>query len=357
MEPTPVNTAAAYRRHLRRRRLALLALAALLALSFLTSACAGSSGLTPLEVLAALFGGGSGESRTIVWSVRLPRVAVGMGVGFALAMTGCVMQSVLRNPLASASTLGVTQGASFGAAAAIVFLGAGVQTASASGGAVSVTNPWLVTLCAFLGGVATTAVILLLSRAGGASPSTLILAGVAVSSLFTGGTALVQYFADDVTVASVVYWTFGSLGRAGWDQIGLIFALCLLSFVYFFWNRWNYNALESGSAAAKSLGVHVDALTLVSLTVCALVASVSVAFVGCINFIGLLAPHMVRRFVGSDYRFLIPCSALMGAVLMLCADVVSRCVIPPTVLPIGAITSFLGAPLFLYILFKGGRRS
>ena len=164
MEPTPVNTAAAYRRHLGRKRLALLALAALLALSFLASACAGSSGLTPLEVLAALFGGGSGESRTIVWSVRLPRVAVGMGVGFALAMTGCVMQSVLRNPLASASTLGVTQGASFGAAAAIVALGAG------SAGSAQVSHPGLVALCAFLGGIATTGVILLLSRIGGTLP-------------------------------------------------------------------------------------------------------------------------------------------------------------------------------------------
>ena len=357
MEPSPLNTGAAYRRHLRRKWLVLLALALLLALSCVASACAGSSGLTPFQVLQALLGGGTQQSRTILWNVRMPRIAVGTGVGFALAMSGCVMQSVLRNPLASASTLGVSQGASFGAAAAIVFLGAGVQTASSSGGAVSVTDPWLVTLCAFLGGVATTAVILLLSRVGGASPSTIILAGVAVSSLFTGATTLVQYFADDVTVSSVVYWTFGSLGRAGWDQIGLIFALCLLAFCYFFWNRWNYNALESGSAAAKSLGVHVDALTLVSLTVCSLVTAVSVAFVGCINFIGLLSPHMVRRFVGSDYRFLIPCSALMGAVLMLCADVVSRAVIPPTVLPIGAITSFLGAPLFLYILFKGGNRT
>ena len=351
MEPTPVNTAAAYRRHLGRKRLALLALAALLALSFLASACAGSSGLTPLEVLEALVGGGSDGSRTIVWSVRLPRVAAGVGVGFALAMTGCVMQSVLRNPLASASTLGVTQGASFGAAAAIVALGAG------SAGSAQVSHPGLVALCAFLGGIATTGIILLLSRIGGASPSALVLAGVAISSLFTGATTLVQYFADDVTVSSVVYWTFGSLGRAGWGEIGLIFALCLTAFCFFFWNRWNYNALEGGSAAARSLGVRVDGLTLASLAVCALTASVAVAFAGCISFIGLLSPHIVRRFTGSDYRFLIPGSALAGAAVLLGADVLSRAVIPPTVLPIGAITSFLGAPVFLSILLKGGRQS
>ena len=351
MRGTETDTALAYRRHLARKRLALLALLAVLLLACLLSACAGSAGLGPAQVLAALFGGGTPESRAIVWSVRLPRIATAVGVGFALALSGCVMQSVLRNPLASASTLGVTQGASFGAAAAIVALGAG------SAGSAQVTHPGLVALCAFLGGMATTGIILLLSRIGGASPSALVLAGVAISSLFTGATTLVQYFADDVTVSSVVYWTFGSLGRAGWGEIGLIFALCLTAFCFFFWNRWNYNALEGGSAAARSLGVRVDGLTLASLAVCALTASVAVAFAGCISFIGLLSPHIVRRFTGSDYRFLIPGSALAGAAVLLGADVLSRAVIPPTVLPIGAITSFLGAPVFLSILLKGGRQS
>ena len=349
MKPTTVDTGRAYRRHLGRKRLTLLVLLGILLLACLLSVCAGSAGLGPGQVVAALLGGGTPESRTIVWSVRMPRAATAVGVGFALAMSGCVMQSVLRNPLASASTLGVTQGASFGAAAAIVALGASV------GGSVPAAHPGLVTLCAFLGGMATTVVILLLSRVGGASPSALILAGVAISSMFTGATTLVQYFADDVTVSSVVYWTFGSLGRAGWREIGLIFALCLLAFCFFCWNRWNYNALESGSAAARSLGVRVDALTLASLTVCALAAAAAVAFAGCISFIGLLAPHMVRRFTGSDYRFLIPGSALAGASVLLGADVLSRVVIPPTVLPIGSITAFLGAPVFLSILLKGGR--
>jgi iron complex transport system permease protein len=164
----------------------------------------------------------------------------------------------------------------------------------------------------------------------------------------------VQYFADDVMVATVVYWTFGSLGRAGWREIALIFLLSSIAFLYFVFNRWNYNAMESGTHTAKSLGVPVDTLILVSMTVCTLISAVSVAFVGTINFIGLIAPHMVRKFVGNDYRFLIPCSALMGAVLMLAADVASRMLIAPTVLPIGALTSFLGAPLFLYMIIKKG---
>jgi iron complex transport system permease protein len=315
---------------------------------------AGSSGLSVPEILKALFGRGTAQSGTIVWNVRMPRTVAGIAVGVALAMTGCIMQNVLRNPLASASTLGVTQGASFGAAFAIIYLGAGIQVNSGYAAAITVTNPYMVTLCAFLGGIATTAVILGLSRISRVTPSTMILAGVAISSLFTGATTLVQYFADDVMVATVVYWTFGSLGRAGWREIALIFCLSFMAFLYFMGNRWNHNAMESGVHTAKSLGVPVDTLILVSMIICSLISAVSVAFVGCINFIGLIAPHIVRRFVGNDYRFLIPGSALAGAVLMLSADVVSRMLIAPIVLPIGALTSFLGAPLFLYMIIKKG---
>ena len=184
----------------------------------------------------------------------------------------------------------------------------------------------------------------------------MILSGVALSSMFTGGTTLVQYFADDVQVATVVYWTFGDLGRPGWREIGMIAAVTAAALVFFMWNRWNYNALESGGATARSLGVNVDLLSYASMAVCTLIAAMSVAFVGVISFIGLIAPHMIRRFTGSDYRFLIPGSALCGAILLLLGDLVSKSILSPIVLPIGAITSFLGAPVFLYMLFRGRDR-
>ena len=131
-------------------------------------------------------------------------------------------------------------------------------------------------------------------------------------------------------------------------------AACTFAALFFFlWNRWNYNALESGGTTARSLGVNVDLLSYLSMGVCTLIAAMSVAFVGVISFVGLIAPHMVRRFTGNDYRFLIPGSALGGAALLLIGDLVSRSVLSPVVLPIGAITSFLGAPLFLYLLFRG----
>jgi iron complex transport system permease protein len=347
----------AYNKYIRKKWIVLLVMIGLLFASAIASLSAGSANLSVLDIVRTLFGGGNRQQNAIIWNVRMPRVATATVVGMALALSGCVMQNVLRNPLASASTLGVSQGASFGAAVAIVYFGAGIQVnAGGTASALTVTNPAMVTLCAFLGGIATTAVILGLARFRGSSPATMILAGVAISSMFTGGTALVQYFCDDVMVATVVYWTFGSLGRAGCTEIAIIAALTFGAFVFFYYNRWNYNAMEGGTHTAKSLGVPVDRLIVLSMALCALISSVAVAFVGCISFIGLIASHIMRRFVGNDYRFLIPCSALCGGVLLLLSDIVSRMLLSPTVLPIGALTSFLGAPLFLYLIVKGGKR-
>ena len=346
-----------YNQYIKRKWAVLLSMLALLLLSAVLSLSAGSADLGVGDILRILVGNGNRQENAIIWNVRMPRVATALVVGMALALSGCVMQNVLRNPLASASTLGVSQGASFGAAVAIVYFGAGIQVnAGGISSALTVTNPAMVTLCAFLGGIATTAVILGLARFRGTSPATMVLAGVAISSMFTGGTALVQYFCDDVMVATVVYWTFGSLARAGWSEILLIGVLSVAAFGFFFGNRWNYNAMESGTHTAKSLGVPVDRLIVLSMILCALISSVAVAFVGCISFIGLIASHIMRRFVGNDYRFLIPCSALCGSVLLLLSDIVSRVLIAPTVLPIGALTSFMGAPLFLYLVMRGGKR-
>jgi iron complex transport system permease protein len=181
---------------------ALFMLAVALFIMFLLSISVGSSGLSVMETLRTIFGNGSVSSRAIIWNVRMPRIATAISVGIALAMAGCVMQNVLRNPLASASTLGVSQGASFGAAFAIVNLGAGTQVNARA--ALTITNPYMVTLCAFLGGIATTAMIFGLSRVSGVTPSVMVLAGVAISSLFAGATALVQYFCDDVVVTTIV---------------------------------------------------------------------------------------------------------------------------------------------------------
>lgn len=352
MKTTELTT---YRQYVARKWFAMVVTLGLLIIAAIWSISAGSAGLTVSDILQALFHRGQNKSSTIIWNVRLPRVCTALVIGAGLAAAGCVMQNVLRNPMASASTLGVSQGACFGAATAIVFLDGGIQVGNTIAN-FTVTNIPTVSVMAFAGGMITTLVILALSRGRRSAPAVMVLAGVALSSIFSGMTTLIQYFADDVQTASLVYWTFGSLNKATWQQIGIMSVVTAVAFVYFYYHRLNLNAMEAGVATAKSLGVPVDRLTVISMVLCALVASVSVAFAGSIGFIGLIAPHIMRKFLGNDYRFLLPGSALGGAGLMLLADVASRVIMPPVVLPIGALTSFLGGPMFLYLCLKGGKQ-
>lgn len=340
-----------YRDYIQFKILVIISLAILTILAALFAITAGSAGLTIKEVLLTLAGHGSATNETIVFGLRLTRVVTSIIGGIGLAITGCAMQSLLRNPLASASTIGVSQGAAFGAAFAIVVLGAGIQYHTND--AVTVSNPYLVSICAFAFSMLSTFVVLGLSRFRKVSPETMILSGVALSALFGGGTTIMQYFADDVSLSAIVFWTFGDMGRTSWKQIIIMAVIVLVASVYFIFNRWNYNALQSGESSAKGLGVNVDTMRLTGMVICSFTAAVIVSFVGIINFVGLVSPHVMRRIIGDDYRFLLPASALMGALMLLFSDTLARLVVAPIVLPIGAITSFLGAPLFLYLLFKG----
>lgn len=340
----------------KKKLLTLIITLVLLLAACIASAATGSIRLSASQVISSLFGGGDSITHTVLFGNRLPRVAAGILVGAALGMSGAVMQCVLNNPLASASTLGVSQGAAFGAAIGIIVFGGGV-TATGGDYAVQINNPYIVTLCAFVFGSASTVVILAISRLRrDLGPGALVLAGVALSSLFTGGSTLLQYFADDTQLGALVFWTFGDLGSTNWGELRLLLIVDAAALIYFLLKRWDYNAIHSGSDTAASLGVNVRAVTLVGMTVCTVASALAVSFVGIISFIGLVAPHAMRRFVGDDYRWLLPCSAAGGALLLIMADLVSRVVIAPVELPVGAITSFLGAPVFLYLLLKGGSR-
>ncbi len=307
--------------------------------------------------MRTILGRGQAASETVILNIRLPRVAAATLIGALLAVSGAVMQCVLQNPLASASTLGVSQGAAFGAAIGIIVFGGGVVNSGSTHVAIAVNNPYIVTLCAFLFGSLSTAVVLLLSQLRRSlGPTGLVLAGVALSSLFTGGSTLLQYFADETKLSAVVFWTFGNLGAVGWREIAVLAIIFGVAMVYFLLNRWNYNAMRVGADTAKSLGVNARAVMLLSMAICSFAAAVAVAFAGIISFVGLVAPHMMRRFVGDDYRFLIPGSAVAGALVLLAADTFGRLIIAPVILPVGAITAFLGAPVFLLLLLKGGDR-
>ena len=313
---------------------------------------AGSAELSPAQVLLTLLGKAEGHLNIIIWNIRLPRVLAAITAGAGLSVAGCVMQSILRNPLASPFTLGVSQGAAFGAAVAIIVLGAG-STHSASADAVIINNPYLVTISAFVGAMATTMVVLFLAQIKGVTPEAMVLAGVALSSLFSAATIILQYFASDVQVASIVFWTFGDIGRASWRDLEIMVVVTVAALIYFMANRWNYNALDGGEETAKGLGVDVEKIRMTGMFVSSLVTAVTVSFLGIIGFIGLVGPHIMRRILGGDHRFLIPASSLMGGLLLLTSDTLARTIISPVVLPVGAITSFMGAPLFLYLLSRG----
>ncbi len=342
-----------YRSFLGKKRLFIVILIVVTIAAFLLAIALGSSTVPINRALATLMGKGEQKENIIILKLRLPRAVTAILAGFGLGIVGCVMQGILRNPLASASTIGVSQGAAFGAAFAIIVLGGGFMSASTQGAQLSVNNPAVTTVCAFGFSMVSTLFIVLLSRFHNLEAGTLLLSGVALSSLFSAGTTLLEYFADDVRVAAVVYWTFGDLGSTFWKDIIIIGVMVALASVYFACNCWNYNAMQGGENTAKGLGVNTTKVLIMGMVVCSMTASTIVAYVGIINFVGLIAPHLVRKFVGTDYRFLLPASGLAGAVLLLLSDTVARLVIAPIVLPIGAITSMLGAPMFLWIIFKG----
>ena len=323
----------------------LVVLSVLLVATVLLSLRAGSYETPVAELIKGIFGKSADKKiNLIVQNNRLPRILTAILAGGGLGLAGCILQAVLRNPLASSSTLGVSQGATFGAAFAIVVLGLGA------------TDRFGIPLCAFIGSIAVALVILGLSKFRQVSPEGIVLAGVAISSMFTGATTLIQYFADEVQLSTLVFWTFGDLGSTGWQDLGTMGIVVTVLCVYCVMHRWDYNALLSGEETAISLGIHVKRLTLVGMVLCCLTSSVVVSNVGLISFIGLVAPHIVRMVVGNNHVYLIPGSILGGATLLLLGDLFARTVISPVILPIGAITSFLGGPLFLYLLFKGGKK-
>jgi iron complex transport system permease protein len=341
-----------YHQYIARKKLVLIALLLLIVIMALYSVNAGSTNLNPYQVIMAFLGQGSAVSDAVVWNIRLPRVIAAIIAGAGLAVAGCVMQNNLRNPLASPSTLGISNAAVFGANIAIIILGAG-SIQSTNTDAVIINNPYIVTLFAFIWSMVAAVVILMLAGFRGFSPEAMVLAGVALGSLFTAGTIIIQYFAQDVQVAAVVFWTFGDLGRAAWKEVIIMAVIISLAIIYFTLMRWDYNALDSGEDTAKGLGVDVKKVRLKGMFFSSLITAVTVSFLGIIGFIGLVGPQIMRRIIGGDHRFLIPASALTGSLLLLVSDTLARTIIEPLVLPVGAITSFMGAPLFLYLLARG----
>jgi iron complex transport system permease protein len=338
-----------YKRYVAKRTIFGFVLVLLIALGSIWALNVGSYSLSLGDVMRTLLGEGSEKAILAIWHIRLTRITAAIVIGAGLAVSGAVMQCLLRNPLASPFTMGISQGAMFGASLAIILFSVGFAEST---GRIFINNPYIVAIFAFLGALIGVIAILLLARLRGLGPGAMVLAGIAMGSLFTAATTLIQYFAEAETLAAMVYWSFGDLGRPIWHEIGIAAAVLIPSLVYFLFKRWDYNAIESGEGTAKSLGVAVERTRLVGMFLASLVTAVGVAIVGIIGFIGLVAPHIVRLIIGGDHRFLIPISALLGGLLLLLSDTLARIVVAPVILPVGVLTSFMGAPMFIYLLAK-----
>jgi iron complex transport system permease protein len=341
-----------YKNYIRKRIYFIIIVFLLLIVFSAISLVSGAADIRLNDVWQLICGKGSVFTSQVILNIRLPRVIGAILAGTALAVSGAVIQSLLRNPLASPYTLGISGAAAFGAAFAIVILGAG-SAYSGSNDMAMIENPYIVTLSAFIWSLAGVSIILLLSKYKGATPEMIILSGIILTSLFTAGISAMQYFANNVQLASIVFWSFGDLGRASWDNLWMLAVALIPLLIFFFRQIWTYKSLQSGDEHARSLGVNVKRVRLMGMVASALATAIVVSFYGVIAFVGLVVPHIIRRIIGNDEQFLIPASAIFGGFFLLLSDTLARTIISPVILPVGILTSFIGAPLFLFLLIKG----
>ncbi|MGB9792419.1 MAG: FecCD family ABC transporter permease [Thermacetogeniaceae bacterium] len=348
---------ALYGRYVWRKVSFILVLAILLVLVAMVATATGASGISVRDVCCViarkLVPGLHAVPRSeiaeaVVFDLRLPRIVLAILAGISLGGAGAVMQGVLRNPLVSPMTLGVSSGAAFGAALAIL-LGANLSAGSFIG-------RYEITIGAFVFGSMTMVVIYGISKIKGATPATLLLAGVAMSYLYSAGLSLLQYVSTNEALKAIVVWLMGGLWGASWTTDLVLLPIVVICTVILVSYSWDLNAFGAGEDVARGLGVNVRRLVNYSLALSTLITSSVIAFTGVIGFIGLIAPHICRMLIGNDHRFLIPSSCLTGAVLLLLADTVGRNILAPVEIPVGIVTSVLGVPFFIYLLLRQKQR-
>lgn len=338
----------------RRKFHALVVVAMALAVVVAGIAClfVGSSNMTIEQALQALLGGGTGAQSRIIWRIRVPRVLAAILAGAGLSVAGLVMQTTLNNTMASPSTLGVSNAAVFGANLSIIAFAGGFLTTGNNPQSFDVgANPYATSVMAFAFSAVSVLLILGLCRARAFSPNVVVLSGIAIGSVWTAATTILQFYATDVGLSAAVVWSFGDLGRATYRTDLIMAVVVAVGLVYFSLMAWRYNALLSGEATARTMGVNVEALRFASLLLSSVITAVCVSFLGVIGFVGIICPHVAKKLLGQDHRVTIPVSCLMGSLLLLLADTVSRSVGGGSALPVGAITSLLGAPFFIAIIF------
>lgn len=328
----------------RHRALAVLGLALLLLALFVTDLATGPSGL-PWSTwwIALREPQGLDEGvRVILWDLRLPQATMAILVGASLGLAGAQMQTVLNNPLASPFTLGLSAAATVGASLAIV-------TGFTAWG---LGNEVALPLCAIAGAAFAAALIQLLAWRWGASAQAVILFGIALLFTFDALLWLLQYVADSNALQQIVFWTMGSLGRSTWPRIATLAGVFVICAIWTQRQAWALTALRSGEDQARSSGVVVERLRLVSLLRVCLLSGTALAFVGTIGFVGLVGPHIARLSLGEDHRYYLPASALAGALMLVGASILSKILVPGIVLPVGIVTALIGVPAFMVLILR-----
>ncbi|MEM2491510.1 MAG: iron ABC transporter permease [Candidatus Bathyarchaeia archaeon] len=304
------------------------------------------------DVLRVLFMPDESPLSTVVWDLRLRRVLAAMIIGAILAGSGAAIQASLRNPLASPFTFGLSFAASLGVAIALLFLqGGGVERFR-----ISIYNPLVVSASAFAFSLLQVLIILLLSYRAGLSARALVLSSISLSFCYQAILYLIQYLVlNEVLVSTVIFWSFGDLGRIAWGElkaVALISAAVIIP--YFLYRSLDYDLLLAGDELTKSAGVSPKRIRLETAIIAALGAALATSFVGVIGFVGLVAPHIGRSLVGGSHRYLMPASMVVGSLMLVLSDLLGRTIIAPTIIPVGIMTSLIGAPLLIYLLIKGG---
>lgn len=310
----------------------------------------GAANVAPGDVLCVLSQWATGCEApkiavTVVQVYRVPTVLTAIGVGASLGVAGSIMQTILRNPLASPYTLGISAGAGFGAALTIVTGFAAIEG----------LGIWLVPFNAFVFALTTCFLIYAIGSFKKLTPGTMILAGIGLSFLFNALQSMMQYGATAEQNQNIVFWLFGSLSKSDTRTALVMIGLVLVLLPVLMAKSWQFTALQLGDEKAIGLGVNVKRLRLLGFALASLLTATAVSFVGTIGFVGLAGPHVARLLVGEDQRFFMPLSALFGALILLLADIVSKSLLEGFVFPIGIITSLIGVPVFFSVVLSKRR--
>lgn len=312
--------------------------------SFCIDIAVGPSTLGFSDVLKAIFAKDSVDLATqvIIWEVRMPYSIMALLVGAALSIAGCEMQTIMNNAMASPFTLGVSAASSFGAALAII-IGFSLP---------GIDSEWMIMANAFVFAFGATMLLQTLSSLRGAGPEGLVLFGIALVFTFNAFTGILQYIASAEALQQFIFWSLGSLTKANWDNITLLTLIFLAVVPFSLASAWQLTALRLGEESARSFGVAVGRLRFLSLLRVSILTAGSVAFVGTIGFIGLVGPHIGKLLVGEDHRFSLPASVLSGALIMSLASIASKSIVLGAIIPVGIVTSLIGVPVFIILIFN-----